>query len=521
MKIKQEEIAGKTDYDFYPKDLAEKYGVDDQRVMGAGKLEDIEEEYVQDGKRFWVHTIKVPVRDASGKVTSLLGIFWDITKSKQNEAELKRRLTQEQVVERISSNFVHVDDLDHALNYALGEMGAGINVSRTYLFRFHDEAKFMSNTHEWVAKGITPQKDNLQNIPSETLTWWVNKLQRREIINYRSIGDIPDETTRNMLKQQDIKAILALPIYIGKKMYGFLGLDECTSEREWHEEDVGLINTVAELISMGVQRSLDHERLKNAKEDLEKKVYERTKELTKAYDELREADKVKDDFLAITSHELKTPLTSILGLTQLIQAELADKMTQDEKEDVKIVLDEANRLKKLIDELLELARLDAGKQVFNMAELDLKKLADETAEELESYSAQFNVPIKVEAFDEPTVKGDYDSIKRLLINLVNNAIKYSSGRPGEVTVGARREGDTVVAYVRDKGIGIPDEAKGKVFTRFYQVDSSKSRKYGGTGLGLAICKKIAEAHGEKIWFESKLGEGSTFYFTLPIFNKGK
>jgi methyl-accepting chemotaxis protein len=261
------------------------------------------------------------------------------------------------------------------------------------------------------------------------------------------------------------------------------------------------------------------EDLQEAKSGLEDNVKERTEELQKAYDRLKEADQAKDDFLAITSHELKTPLTSIIGLTQLIQEELADEMSDDEKEDVKVVLEEATRLKKLIEEILELARLDAGRQVFKMVGLDVKQLAGEVAHELEAFSEQKGVKINVEEIDVPTVTGDYESVKRLLYNLTNNGVKYTSGKGSNVVVGAYRDKDRVVMFVRDNGIGIPDEAKEKVFDRFFQVDSSKSRKYGGTGLGLAICKKIVQAHNGELWFESKLGEGSTFYFSLPIFNK--
>ncbi len=263
------------------------------------------------------------------------------------------------------------------------------------------------------------------------------------------------------------------------------------------------------------------EDLQETKNGLDVKVKDRTEELQKAYDQLKEADTVKDDFLAITSHELKTPLTSIIGLTQLIQEELADKMSDDEKEDVSVVLEEANRLKKLIDEILELARLDAGKKVFNMVELDIKKLSDEVKDDLKAFSEQKQIKIKLEQDGVPAVIGDHDSIKRLLYNLTNNAVKYSSGKGENVVVGAYQDKDKVVTYVKDAGIGIPDEAREKVFDRFYQVDSSKSRKYGGTGLGLAICKKIVEVHKGDIWLESKVGEGTTFYFSLPIFNEGR
>ncbi|MFH1722439.1 MAG: ATP-binding protein, partial [Candidatus Altiarchaeota archaeon] len=237
------------------------------------------------------------------------------------------------------------------------------------------------------------------------------------------------------------------------------------------------------------------EDLQESKAVVDRKVKEGTKELRKALKDLKEADQAKDDFLAITSHELKTPLTSIIGLSQLLQDELAEKIDDEEKEDLRIVLHEANHLKKLIEEILELARLDAGKQVFNMVELDPSKIISDVMDDLGPYAKQNEVTLKTEdGKGLPKIMGDEEAVTRLVYNLTNNAIKFTSEKKGDVKLIAKAKGKDIVFEVQDNGVGIPKDKQAKIFDRFYQVEATKSRKYGGTGLGLAISLKIAEVH---------------------------
>lgn len=256
------------------------------------------------------------------------------------------------------------------------------------------------------------------------------------------------------------------------------------------------------------------EDIQEAKIGLEEKVEERTKELSIALEEVKKADQVKDDFLAITSHELKTPLTSIIGLTELIEDELKDELNDDQRQDFQVVLTEANRLKKLIEQILELARLDAGKKVFNFQQVELKTLFKDIEEEFKPYAQQHEVTFNLGEIKAETVWADHDSLNLLINNLVSNAIRYTAEKKGEVTLSAHEDEEKILITIKDTGIGIPEDKSEKIFERFYQVDTSTSRKYGGTGLGLSISLKIVQAHNGEIKVESTLGEGSKFTIIL-------
>lgn len=230
--------------------------------------------------------------------------------------------------------------------------------------------------------------------------------------------------------------------------------------------------------------------------------------------EIRKLERMRADFVANVSHELKTPVTSLKGYAEtLLDGALDDPETA--REFVKIILNEAERLRLLIHDLLELSKIeskvDPVRMVsFNLSEL-LKNLAVKFKPQVEEKQVRFALVVP-----EPPVYalGDPDRIEQVMINLIDNAIKYTPpGGQVEVRV-SERENDVLVEVV-DTGIGIPEQDLSRIFERFYRVDKARSRKLGGTGLGLAIVKHILEAHNTQIQVESTLGRGSRFYFTLP------
>ncbi|MFH1721948.1 MAG: HAMP domain-containing sensor histidine kinase [Candidatus Altiarchaeota archaeon] len=269
------------------------------------------------------------------------------------------------------------------------------------------------------------------------------------------------------------------------------------------------------------ERSDELGELASALDSMRAEIRHRRGELEKAYEELMEVDRLKDDFLAMTSHELKTPLTSIIGLTQVLKRKLGTRLQEDEMEDINIILEDSNYLKKMIEELLELSRLEAGKEIYKKEPINPADIVEQVVHDLKPYAKQNNVRIEVD-IDSSTsqVYGDKEALSRLLNNLANNAIKFTSGKGDYTRVGVKNKGDDVSFFVRDNGLGIPANMKEKIFERFFQVEAILSRKYGGTGLGLAICKKIAENHKGRILVESELRKGSTFYFLIPKYTKG-
>ena len=242
-----------------------------------------------------------------------------------------------------------------------------------------------------------------------------------------------------------------------------------------------------------------------------------------------EANEAKSAFLSTVSHELRTPLTSVIGFAKIIQKRLEEKifpMTQTDNpktqkavqqvaENLDVVVSEGERLTKLINDLLDLAKIEAGKYEWQketvlMPEV-VERAAAATASLFESKGLKF---IKKVAGDLPELVGDGDKLIQVVINLLSNAVKFTDA--GSVTCRAQKTDGEIIISVIDSGIGIAPEDRSKVFEKFKQVGDTLTARPKGTGLGLPICKEIVEHHGGRIWVESEIGKGSTFSFTLPV-----
>lgn len=243
----------------------------------------------------------------------------------------------------------------------------------------------------------------------------------------------------------------------------------------------------------------------------------------------KEVDQMKTDFISTVSHELRTPLTSVLGFAKLIQKKLEDvvlpAVTADDKktqrtvkqvrENLHIIIAEGDRLTSLINDVLDIAKIEAGKVEWNMQPLAIAELVERAiaATSVLAQAAQLKVVCHIEP-DLPDVMGDRDRLIQVLINLISNAIKFTDA--GTVTCQARSHNDSIMVSVIDQGIGIAIEDQPKVFEKFKQVGEIMTDKPKGTGLGLPICKQIIEHHQGQLWVESQLGQGSVFSFSLPL-----
>ena len=226
----------------------------------------------------------------------------------------------------------------------------------------------------------------------------------------------------------------------------------------------------------------------------------------------REAEELKSMFISVISHELKTPVALIKGYASTLRREDAHWDSKTVQESLAIIEEESDRLDRLINDLLEASRIQAGTLKLQMGDVLIPKLAQRTVERFRVQAGKRNLELDFPADFSPVV-ADETRLEEVLYNLVSNAIKYSEG--GTIRVGGKVVGDHVELYVSDEGSGIPTDQQSKLFEPFYRVDSSLGRRTQGVGLGLFLCKAIVEAHGGSIWVESAPGKGSTFRFTLP------
>jgi two-component system, OmpR family, phosphate regulon sensor histidine kinase PhoR len=229
--------------------------------------------------------------------------------------------------------------------------------------------------------------------------------------------------------------------------------------------------------------------------------------------ELKEVEQIKDDMISAVSHEMRTPLTAMLGYTSLLLENVVDQTQL--KEFLGIIHNEAERLNELINNFLDLQRMKAKGENYRFKPLALQPLLANTAALFDGITTIHRFLLEVPS-DLPPVFSDEVHVNQMVANLLSNAVKYSP-QGGEIVLGARKEADdTVILWVKDEGIGIAPEILDKIFDRFYQADSGDRRSSRGTGLGLALVKEIVEAFGGQIWVESEVGKGSTFYVSLPV-----
>ncbi len=239
----------------------------------------------------------------------------------------------------------------------------------------------------------------------------------------------------------------------------------------------------------------------------------------KRYEDLEnqlKLERIKGEFVSTVSHELRTPLTSINGSLALLRSDRLGMMPANAKPLVNIAYSNSERLMRLINDILDMEKIKSGTLSFVFEELDVARLLYEAARSNAAYAEQLDVKIKVARVPQGIlVMGDPDRIAQALANLISNAAKFSP-KGGSIVLAAKKKDGWVRISVADKGEGIPEEFRDRVFSRFAQADSTDARQKGGSGLGLSITKAIAEAHSGKVGFTTAIGKGTTFFIDLPI-----
>ena len=337
-----------------------------------------------------------------------------------------------------------------------------------------------------------------------------------------------EPAVRNALLSHGYRSVACVPLLAEERVWGVLNLlyrQACTLTPVVEQELLVIGQTVGLAIShainlshlrkeMAIRHSAEEAlRLLNA--ELEQRVIERTTELADAKERAEEADRLKSAFLATMSHELRTPLNSIIGFTGIMLQGMAGPLNDEQKKQMQMVKSSAGHLLALINDVLDLSRIEAGQFTLSHHEFDLRASLENVVKTVRPLVDAKGLSLAVEIAPEiAIIRSDQRRVEQILLNLLGNAIKFTE--KGQIVITSGIVGDAVRMSVTDTGIGIKDEDQANLFKPFRQLEAGLARRFEGTGLGLSICKKLIEQLGGEIRVESVPGKGSTFSFTLPV-----
>lgn len=460
----ESQITGKTDYDFVPREQADFFREKDRAAIAAGIPTSNEEEvtFAADGHRELLETIKTPMFNQENEIIGVLGIARDITRRKKLEADLKEGFE----IYRAAMNTAMLGfwEVDMQARF--------LDSNEAYLKQSgYTREEFLGMTIADLEANMTPEEIQ-QKVELVTKTGFARFRTRHR----RKDGSIwPVEVVTSYSKVQ------------GGRFFVFL-------------EDL-------------TEKMAADEKLLSYRDHLEDLVNERTSELELARLDAEEANQAKSEFLSSMSHELRTPLNAIVGFSQLMAMDKG--VSADNKKNAQEILHAGNHLVELINEVLDLAKIESGRIELSMDSVELGKAVDECLTLIKALADTRKIELSCSDFSGMHIRADQTRFKQALLNLLSNAVKYNI-EGGRVTVDFYITGDKHLCLgVTDTGVGIPEDKLPYLFQPFQRLGAENS-EVEGTGIGLALSKKLIELMGGRISVESHSGQGSTFWIELPV-----
>ena len=474
------------------------------------------------------------------------GLAREAEETNRSRAELQGRLSELVALNQVAAAVSSTLDLDELLDAALAAIVGHLPFDRALVLLVDDDAGVLCGGRSIGGDAAAQALVADVRLPLDQIDSTLVQLALADgPLVFRDVQDDAFEPNRVFARALEVSSFLGTPLQTKGRTVGVLAVDNRLSGRELERSMGPILSTVGNLLAAAVENARLYGEIEAQNRELEERVARRTAQLAEATEEAQAArataeamSATKSEFLANVSHELRTPLTSVLGFTKIVRKRLdeivlpalagarqtaaatddprLDRAVRQVGDNLDIVVAEGERLTALINDVLDLEKIEAGRMEFRHERVDVAEVVDRataaTAPLFETSGLELRRDVNP---DLPPVEGDPHRLAQVVINLLSNAVKFTP--QGSVTVrAAAADGAGVVVSVADTGTGIPPEDQGRVFEQFAQAGDTLSETPRGTGLGLSICRQIVEHHGGRIWLESEPGKGSTFSFSLPV-----
>jgi len=492
-----EELLGRHMYEVMPKETADKILKGMQETIQTGETTQVEYDLNIEDNQYWFLANLTKLDE-----DRVFLVARDITERKKDEESIRRRNEYLAVSAEIGKLITSTLDLNtifkrtvQLINERFNLYYAAIYITEETGFNLDLREGTGEAGREMKAKGHTQQVDETTIIGKAASTG--------EALVITDADVNPLHFKFPMLSNTKSEAVI--PLKIGNRIIGVIDL-QAEGRNAFPQDEITVLQTLSDQIAVAIDNA-------------------RSFELSQqAVMEMREIDRLKSQFLANMSHELRTPLNSIIGFSRVILKGIDGPVSELQQQDLTAIYNSGQHLLGLINDILDLAKIEAGKMELAFDEVNITDLTNSVLSTMSGLIKDRPIEmVRLIEPDLPTVRADAIRVRQVMINLLSNAAKFTD--EGDITVEVRPYANPVTGRneikisVKDTGPGISEEDQAKLFQPFSQVDDSPTRKTGGTGLGLSICQQLINMHDGRIWVNSEVGKGSTFHFTLPLFKQ--